>query len=205
MASFDWSALLPFGTLRAVPAGTLLYLQSQPAQALYYLRSGSVKSVILSDRGEEKILRLYEAGEIFGEASFFDGLPRISTAVALTDCRVVRLGREQLATAFASLPQLGPQMLRYLALTVRLLSEHVNSMAFLGARQRVVQYLLALPRRDGSVRVTQEEIAEAVSLSRVSVSRILRRLRDEGLVQTGYGAIRLCDPAALAAQLQQPG
>ena len=201
-SAYDWSILLPFGQLSTVPAGTVIYLQSQTPEALYYLQAGSVKSVILSDDGEEKILALFESGAIFGEASFFDGQPRVSTAVTMTECQIVRLGREQLNRAFSQQPQLVPQMLKYLAQTVRLLSEHVNSMAFLSARARVARYLLSLPRRDGCVQATQEEIADAVSLSRISVSRILRELRQAGAVETGYGTIRLRNVQALAREAE---
>ncbi len=57
--------------------GQPIYLQGQTPDFLYCLQKGVVRTSILSDQGEEKLLTVYRAGSIFGEASFFDGMPRV--------------------------------------------------------------------------------------------------------------------------------
>ena len=139
---FDrWESLLPYGSLQTIPENTMVYLQSQEPEYMYYLRSGSVKSVILSDAGEEKILRVFSPGEIFGEASFFEGKPRISTAITLGKSELIRFRKEDIFRAIDEKPQLAIEMLQYLSETVRMLSDHVGSMAFLSAHERVCAYL----------------------------------------------------------------
>lgn len=188
-----WDALLPYGFVQLVQENTMVYLQSQEPEYMYYLKSGSVKSVILSDTGEEKILTVFSPGAIFGEASFFEGKPRISTAVTLCKSEIIRFRREDIYRAIDEQPTLAIEMLRYLSETVRMLSDHVGSMAFLSAHERVCAYLRSQANQDGAVRTTQEAIADACSLSRISVSRILRVLREEGKISTGYGEICLLD------------
>jgi len=190
-----WKELLPYGSMQAVAEKTVIYLQSQDPEYMYYLMSGSVKSVILSDTGEEKILRVFSPGEMFGEASFFEGKPRISTAIALSKSEIIRFRKEDIFRAIDEKPYIAIEMLQYLSETVRMLSEHVGSMAFLSAHERVCAYLRSQARADGSVRTTQEAIADACSLSRISVSRILRSLREEEKICTGYGEIHLLDLA----------
>lgn len=56
-------------------AGYLIYLQNTEATCFYYLKSGRVKSYIQSADGAERVLNIYPAGSLFGEASFFDKLP----------------------------------------------------------------------------------------------------------------------------------
>ena len=58
--------------------GHLIYLQNTEATCFYYLKKGRVKSFIQSDGGAERVLNVYQAGSLFGEASFFDQLPRVS-------------------------------------------------------------------------------------------------------------------------------
>ncbi|MCD7837935.1 MAG: Crp/Fnr family transcriptional regulator [Clostridiales bacterium] len=197
-----WS---PFARTRrptSYRAGRLIYLQDTQADSFYYLQSGRVKTFISSEDGGEKVLTVYQAGNLFGEASFFDRLPRVSSAVAATDCQVVRIGREDAARALADDPQLAWALLQYLARTVRMLSTHVDDMSFRPARQRVIRYLLSLPRtRENTVACTQEEIAAAVGASRVTVSRVINRLAKEGLVETGYGSVCLLDPVLLQDSL----
>ena len=88
-------------------------------------------------------------------------------------------------------------MMKYLARTVRLLSCQVDQMAFRPARWRVANYLLTLASRDGTVFSTQDDIAAAVSASRVTVSRVLNEFARQGWLELGYRSIQLCAPEKL--------
>lgn len=176
-------------------AGQLIYLQETQADGFYYLSSGRVKTFISSEDGSERVLTVYQAGNLFGEASFFDELPRVSSAMAVTECQVVVISRSDAERTLAENPELSRALLRYLSRTVRMLSTHLDDMAFRPAEERILRYLRSLPRdSEGRVSCTQEEIAAAVSVSRVTVSRTIRRLVKEGTVRTGYGTLRLLRP-----------
>ena len=174
-------------------AGYLIYLQDTEATCFYYLKSGQVKSFIQSEDGGERVLNIYHAGSLFGEASFFDELPRVSSAVALTACGIVPIDRELVAQEFARDPELALAMMKYLARTVRLLSGQVNQMAFRPARWRVANYLLALSPANGLISCTQDDIAAAVSASRVTVSRVLNEFAQKGWVALSYRGVRLLE------------
>ena len=95
-------------------------------------------------------------------------------------------------------PQILLTITRVLARTVRMLSDHVDTMAFLRADQRIARYLLSVPEDEEHViHCTQEEIAAAVSVSRVTASRVLNRFVRCGLLQTGYGSLRILDASGL--------
>ncbi len=177
--------------------GYLIYLQGAQATCFYFLKSGRVKSFIQSEDGAERVLNLYRAGSLFGEASFFDELPRVSSAVALTPCEIIAIDRELVTQEFARNPDLALAMMQYLARTVRLLSGQVDQMAFRPARWRVANYLLTLAAGTGIVSCTQDDIAAAVSASRVTVSRVLGEFSSRGWVELGYRMIRLREPKKL--------
>ncbi len=206
--SLDFPAQLwePFArsrpSVRCSP-GHLIYLQGAEATCFYYLVRGRVKSFIQSEDGGERALHTYGPGSLFGEASFFDELPRVSSAVALTSCEIVAIDRELVTQQIRQNPELALAMLKYLARTVRLLSEQVDQMAFRPARWRVARYLLALAPTGGEARCTQEDIAAAVSASRVTVSRILSSFARQGWVRPGYGGIQVLAPGRLS-ELCQP-
>ena len=183
--------------------GYLIYLQDTEATCFYFLKSGRVKSFIQSEDGAERVLNVYQAGNLFGEASFFDELPRVSSAVALTPCEIVPIDRELVAQEFARNPELALAMMKYLARTVRLLSGQVDQMAFRPARWRTASYLLTLAGRGGAVSCTQDDIAAAVSASRVTVSRVLNDFARQGWVELGYRAIVLREPGQLQALCKQ--
>ena len=179
--------------------GYLIYLQDTEATCFYFLKAGKVKSFIQSEDGGSRVLNIYTAGSLFGEAAFFDELPRVSSAVALTPCEIVPIDRELVAQEFARDPELALAMMKYLARTVRLLSGQVDQMAFRPARWRVANYLLALSPANGLISCTQDDIAAAVSASRVTVSRVLNEFAQKGWVELGYRSVRVLQPQELEA------
>ena len=177
--------------------GYLIYLRDTEATCFYFLKSGRVKSFIQSEDGGERVLNIYKSGSLFGEASFFDELPRVSSAVALTPCEIVPIDRELVTQEFARNPELALAMMQYLARTVRLLSGQVDQMSFRPARWRVANYLLTLSPAGGPVSCTQDDIAATVSASRVTVSRVLAGFAQAGWVALGYRTIDLLEPDRL--------
>ena len=151
-----------------------------------------------SDEGEVRLLTTYGPGSIFGEASFFDGMPRVSTAEAAADCTIVRLSHDTVDHLFSQHPELASAMITYLARTVRLLSGHVDTMSFQSADKRLANLLLNHPDTP-ELHVTHEDLAAALGVSRVTVSRLLGSFARHGLIRTGYGVIRILDPSGLEA------
>ena len=186
-----WDLLAENRRPRKYCAGQLLYLQGTLPECFYYLISGSVRSFISTSSGEERVLTIHRPGDLMGEASFFDGCPRVTSAMTLEDCLVLTVNQAQLDSAFQQHPELALPMLQYLARTVRMLSDHVGA-ASLPAQQRVARWLLNQPgSENGDIRSTHEAIGQAVGLSRVTVSRVLGELASLGLVELGYRSIRI--------------
>ncbi len=195
----DWNLLAEGRPPRRYRAGQMIYLQGARPDRFYYLVSGSVRSFISTGGGEERVLAVHRAGDLMGEASFFDGCPRVTSAMALEDCQILAIGRTELDAAFQRHPELALPMLQHLARTVRTLSGHVESFS-LPARQRVARWLLAQPPgEDGSLRATHEGIGQAVGLSRVTVSRVLGELSGQGLLALGYRAVTVLNRTGLEA------
>ena len=195
-----WAPLAQDQSPRTYAPGQLIYLQGTEADTFFYLLSGSARSYISSETGDERVLTTHRSGDLMGEAAFFDGCPRVSSAVAVTECRAVSIDRERLERVLRAHPELALPLLQYLARTVRLLSDHVDGMSFRPADQRVARYLLSIPPEpNGALRCTHEEIGAAVGVSRVTVSRVLGEFTRQGWLRTGYRALFLTDAAALRA------
>ena len=178
----EWDLLAEGRSPRKYRTGQLIYLQGTHPDCFYYLLSGSVRSFISSSTGEERVLTIHRTGDLMGEASFFDGCPRVTSA---------------LDAAFLRHPELAQPMLQHLARTVRMLSDHVEASS-LPAQQRIARWLLHQPVGDsGSIRATHEGIGQAVGLSRVTVSRVLGELAALGLVKLGYRSVAVWDQARL--------
>lgn len=192
-----WRPLVEHRAPVRCSAGFMIYLQGTQATCFYYLKEGRVKSYIQSEAGGERVLSVFEAGSLFGEASFLDELPRVSSAVALTSCQIIPIDRELVAQEIEKDPSLALAMMKYLARKVRLLSGQVDQMAFHPAKWRVAKYLLTLAESGSSIPCTQDDIADSVSVSRVTVSRILNEFSRSRLVELRYRHIQLLDRTGL--------
>ena len=192
-----WQPLAQGRTPRTYAPGQMIYLQGAEPTEFYYLLSGSARSFLTSPEGEERVLTLHRGGSLMGEASFFDGCPRVSSAVAVSECRVVAVSWEGLEQVLAGHPQLAIPMLRHLADTVGQLSRQVNDLSFQGAEGRLAAQLLREMDDGGQVKVTQEELGFRIGVTRVTVARILRKWARQGWVETRYSAIQVQDSKAL--------
>lgn len=192
-----WAPLAEGRQAKSYAPGQMIYLQGTEAAEFYYLLEGSARSYISSPEGSELVLTRHQAGDLMGEASFFDECPRVSSAVAVTACRAVPVNKAQLGRVFQSHPELAYPMLRYLARTVRLLSDHVDRISFLPADRRLASTLLRHAGPDGLVHGTHEELGSAIGVSRVTVSRTLAQFAQKGWLERRYGVVRLLDREAL--------
>ena len=195
----SWAALENAQFPRIYRTGELVYIQGTEADRFYYLKSGKVRIFLQSPDGAEKTLNVLEPGNIFGEASFFDGLPRVSSARTLAKSAIVPITRPILLRCFSEEPELAMGLLKYLSQTVRMLSAQLDNMAFLQADQRIARILLSLPpEKDGrGIAATHEEIGDLAAASRVTVSRTLGSFAHRGWIATQYRRILILDRNAL--------
>lgn len=192
-----WQPLAQGKMPRIYAPGRLIYLQGAEPVEFYYLVSGSARSFLTSPEGEERVLALHRGGSLMGEASFFEGCPRVSSAAAVNECRVVAVTWEDLERVLEHSPSLAIPMLRHLSATVGQLSRQVNDLSFQSAETRLAAQLLGEMDARGEVSVTQEELGFRIGVTRVTVSRILRKWSKQGWVETHYGALRIREAGAL--------
>lgn len=186
-----WDALERSHPPRLYEKGEMIYWQGSRAEEFYYLKSGGVRVFLCSENGAEKTLSVMKPGRIFGEAAFFDGLPRVSSAKALAHSEIVPITRSGLTECIRREPQLAVSLLAYLSQTIRMLSAQLDTVAFQQADERVARLLLKLSAENGLVRLTHEDLAALAGISRVTVSRVLSEFARRGWVETCYREIRV--------------
>ena len=194
----DWAETLKTYTYEKA---SQIYLETEDAHHFYYLKSGRVQIYVTSETGNEKTLVMYQKNAIFGEAAFFDGSPRTSSARTTTKCEIIPIGRHEILTFFQQQPAQALSMIESLARTVRNLSTQIHEIAFLPAETRIARFLLT-ESENGTreIHYTHDEIASQVGCSHVTVSRALAEFRRAGAIETKYGKIRVTDAAQLTTQ-----
>jgi len=183
-----------------IPAGTVTYRDwDMPRTAL--ILDGLLRVYLQSASGRQTTLRLARAGDIIGAPVAVGGPIGVSVQ-ALTNTSVLILN-------LATLQSLGQSDARFAwaiaeEITRRLYEviETFAGNAFGSLRQRIARQLLDLAaeqQRDSRLiaRVTQQELADATGTVREVAARILRQMRDDGLVDTTRQGILILDPTGL--------
>ncbi|HAR63966.1 MAG: hypothetical protein DKM50_12980 [Candidatus Margulisiibacteriota bacterium] len=86
-------------------SGELVVKEGDVSDQLFLVVSGSLKIVKDIGTEDEKAIALLTDGEMFGEMSYFDNLPRSASVVAATDSEVLVLDREQFDMIFQLHPK----------------------------------------------------------------------------------------------------
>ncbi len=186
--------------VKKISKGEIIYHQGDRADCFYYLKKGKVKVFMISPDGLEKTLSTASSGEILGEAAFFDKMPRVSSACAVTNIELVTVNERKLVSLIRENPELALELLEIQATRIRQLSSQIDSMAFMRADGRIAQLLTQnIKNNNGkkTVNLTHEEIAGMVGVSRVTVSKILNRFKRDNILKTEYGKILILDTTAL--------
>ncbi len=211
-ASVDFMSLLSAanrrrlleGSKRVVqPAGTIALRPQGPAMT-YLIDSGLARAFWSLPDGRQTTIAITRPKELVGATSTVNWAPwifmQIITEATLTilDPEVLRkLAATELEVASAISLHLAMRIRdAYRLIAVRTLGNIRERMAY-DLLDRAAQSQLVVGRLE--VMATQADLADSIGSSREVMSRALRDLRAEGILETAPGVIRVLDPARLAA------
>lgn len=202
--SAAWVAAAGPGAPRACAAGTLIFAQGDVDPRFYLLHAGFVQASIARPDGEFLLLEIFGPGTLFGEGAAFDGLPRYVTTTAVTDCTLGVYEAREVRERIAQQPALALELIRIMSAKQRSLATKVAGLSGTVPEQRVTELLRRVARLHGGARgsggrvqLTHDEIAAMTGLSRVTVTRALKQLSDQGLIATRRGRIDIPQGSAV--------
>lgn len=180
--------------------GEVLFNEGDSGDRLYILLTGKVKLGHTSVDGRENLLAVLGPGEIVGELTLFDPGPRSATATAVATTELLALEHNQLMGFIDSHPTLAKDMLRALAVRLRLTNTALADLVFSDVPGRVAKALLDLAERFGAPTedgihvphdLTQEELAQLVGASRETINKSLAEFSSRGWIRLEGRAVTL--------------
>lgn len=174
--------------------GQMLIAQGSEASDVYLIRSGRVNISVFSANGRETILRDMGPGRLFGELAAIDDRPRSANVTAVEDCVLVMVTATAFRNFLVEVPGAGFWMAAQLVSRVRNLSEKSVELASQPVAARLVSELMRLAAAHAiddecseiARMPTHADLAARIGTHREAVTRELRLLAKEGLVeQTG--------------------
>lgn len=176
---------------RTFVAGRDLVHQGQADQAAYILASGWACSYKILEDGQRQIVDFQIPGDFLGLRSILLHVSDHSVE-PVTDIEVTEIHAADLLDAFARTPRLATAVLSAASRDEAMVVEHLVDIGRRDAAQRMAHFLLELGARLALVKLgskqgyacplTQYLLADALGLSAVHVNRVLRQLREAGMV-----------------------
>jgi CRP/FNR family transcriptional regulator len=203
LSAANRSRLLQRSTRVVHPAGTIAVRPSGPSMT-YVVESGLARAFWSLPNGRQTTLAIIRPKELVGATAtigyasgLFMQLITESTLMALESEVLHALAATELEVAAAISKQLAVRVRdAYKLIAVRSLGNIRERMAY-DLLDRAANSQLVVGRLE--VMATQGDLADSIGSSREVMSRALRDLRAEGIVETAPGLIRVLDPARLAA------
>ena len=189
--------------VKDVPAGAFVCRKGDAVENWVGIIDGLVKMTSVSPEGKATTFLGVAGGGWFGEGSLLKDRSRKYDIVALSPTRLALMPKAtfdwlldtDLAFNRFLLVQLNERLAQFIA--AREFDRLTNP------EQRVARNLAALfnpvlfPGVGQVLRITQQELAYLVGLSRQRVNEALRILEGHGVIRVEYGGLRVLDPGAL--------
>lgn len=197
---------------RKVGDGHVLFNAGDSCRGLYVIESGRVRIYRTSPEGKEQVLHVEGAGRAVAELPLFDGGMYPASAITIEPSRLVFLPRDDFEAVYRAQPDVAQAIIRALGKRLRHLVQVTDTLAFHDVAARLAMLLAGYAERlgtpvSGGVEMTlgrtQEELSLEIGSARESVSRAMRQLKENGLIETLAGdRIRVPSVAKLRARAQ---
>ena len=184
--------------------GEHVFREGDPFEAIAAVRAGSVKTYSIDRDGREHVLGFHLPGEVIGlDAIAGDRYP--CNAVALDTVTLCRFSFPRISVLATRLP--GLQQVLF-----KLLSRDIGNASLLAgdwsADERMATFLVGLSRRLAArgfsprrfqLTMGRADIANYLRLAPETVSRVLKRFQDDGLIGVDRREVELRELPALEA------
>jgi CRP/FNR family transcriptional regulator len=185
--------------------GDVLYRHGNPMSSVYSVRFGTLKTEHCLSDGRSQIIGFHLPGEILGLDAIGDGYHQ-SDAIALEDSEACIIRFTEFESLASQIPTLQNQFHRILSRELTQDQRHLLSLGSLRAEERLAGFLLNLSERltargytnhEFDLRMSREEIGSYLGIQIETVSRMLSRFAEAGLIQVKQRHVKLIDITGL--------
>ncbi|MGQ7280084.1 Crp/Fnr family transcriptional regulator [Brevibacillus thermoruber] len=177
-----WETFLKYGKRQFVKGKSVIYYQGSLGDGFYYLHKGLVKIVTSTVKGNDRLLNIVVPGQLLGIQTM-DRQTHFTTAIAVKDSVVYHFSCEQFAKLMKEQPELLPLFAQTVNQKMRILLYAINMKA-LSSEEQIAALLLNIcdEFKNYEVPLTQQDLAHCTGLTRITVYKILKQWKEDGLI-----------------------
>jgi CRP-like cAMP-binding protein len=199
----DCARIVAVAHLQNYKSGKAIFFQGDPIRQVMLLISGSIKLSQFNAQGREVILQLVGPGEALC-VECFPNYTHCSTARTVEKSSAMIWDAGQFQAVRARFPMLGRNVSCILLATLNQLEVRFREICTDTVARRLCSQLLRLVRQVGKqsngqveISLSQQDLAQLTGTTLFTVSRLLCRWEDQGIVEVGRKALRILDISAL--------
>lgn len=195
-----------------IDSGETLFDAGEAFRNLYVVRGGTMRTTQAGTPGEEQVIGFHLPGELLALDAISSGYHQC-TAVALDRTSVCAVPFSQLERVATRVPALQKQLLRIISREMVEDHQHLAALGRRSARERLALFLYSLAvrlERSGhagdsfNLSMSRGDIASYLGLALETVSRLMTRLAEEGIIAIDRRHLRIIDRDALATVAGDP-
>ena len=180
--------------------GEFIIRPGDTPSGVFYIHEGLVKAYDITKYGEENLLIIRKANEIFPLIWSITGQGRHIIYQALSDAKVFRLEQSFFQELLRDDPTLQAPFMDIVFEMYRIHSERIMNLEYRTVRERLISFLLIMVDRFGAknslgvcieVPLKQQDIASSINATRETTGRELAHLTRRGLIVNHNGHIVL--------------
>src|ERR1039458_2899353 len=145
---FDIKVSLPKAnggrTIVECRANQSIFAQGDLADAIFYIKKGKVKLTVLSDEGKEAVVAILKEDDFFGEGCLAGQQVRMATAVAFSECSLMKLEKATVIRLLHEEPSFSEIFLAHLLSRNVKVEEDLVDQLFNSSEKRLARVLLLL-------------------------------------------------------------
>jgi len=171
----------------------IILLEEDTPNYIYFIYSGKVKVVQQSADGRERMIAIHKRGDFFGEMAVLDGKTAPATVVAIEATKVGFISKTDFENHLLQNKKVLLEIIALLCIRLREAWMMCKVMSFADAEQRIRMVLRNMSDQFGikdqrgtiiNLRLTHKDLSEFASISRETVTRLIKKLADAGEIET---------------------
>lgn len=205
MTKLIFSRLKQLGHPKTYQKDEMLFYAQDKAEGFYYVERGEIRVFKMDEQGKEIEVTRLGTGDFLGEAIVFVSpvFPFYAQAVKQAQVHFFKKGR--ILSAVDRDPKIAKFFLNLLAEKCLILNKRIESLGLKTVRQRLIQYLLSrcAGEQDCSIelKLKKAELAKILGTISETLSRNLKHLQDEHLIEVEGNKIRIKDCPKLRSEV----
>lgn len=185
-------------TVKKLRNKDMLFMEGDSSNFLYFIVSGKIKIFKSNESGKEYIIDIHKEGDFLGYVALLEDCKHKEFAMAIENSEVALIPKQDFFQLLYNNNEIAVKFVRLISRNFEEAAEKLLKLAYDSARKRVAEALIFVSKKyqvDGkdelSFTLLRENISALSGISPESVSRNLTDFKEEGLIETENGSIKI--------------